>query len=215
MSRIVIDRFAGHGPDPADVIGDRAEVWKQLAQFHAGRAETTERELGSVAGQLLPLELRNLAARGEGFRHRLPVHLGQPGFGIEGFQMGRSAGHREPDHPPGLRDAVKGLDHARPAIVGRCGAQGLRPQQGREGECPHSLRSAAQEDAARLVLSAGLQPFLKRGPVHGQARVMVSCRFSRTRATLVHAARVAGSRSSGAGNAPVRSRRIAASGSAL
>ena len=58
--------------------------------------------LRAEADQLLALQLRDLLALGEGFRHGLAVHLGELGLVVESFEMRRAAGLVEEDDALGF-----------------------------------------------------------------------------------------------------------------
>ena len=61
-----------------------------------------KRVLWSEALEFLSLELGELLPLGQALGHRLAVHLGELRLGVEGFQVGWPARHREPDHALGL-----------------------------------------------------------------------------------------------------------------
>ena len=66
------------------------------------------------AFQRLALQLRDLLALGERFRHRLAVSLFELGLGVEGFQVRRPARHVEVNDPLGLGGMVERLHHSAP-----------------------------------------------------------------------------------------------------
>jgi hypothetical protein len=71
-----------------------------------------------TAGRSRParlLQLRDLLALGEGFGHRLAVHLGELGFVVEGFEMRGAAGLVEEDHALRLGGMVQRVTTPRPA----------------------------------------------------------------------------------------------------
>ena len=72
VRRIVIDLLGPHRADDADVVGDAADVREELADLLAGLAELLEAVLRAEADQRLALQLRDLLALGERFRHGLP-----------------------------------------------------------------------------------------------------------------------------------------------
>ena len=108
VGRIMINGLARHGTHPANLIGHRAQLGEEFTQFDTHFSEALEGQLRSVANQLLPLELGDLLTLSERLGHRLAVHLGQLGLGIEGFQMRRTTGHTQPNHPPCLRWKMQG-----------------------------------------------------------------------------------------------------------
>ena len=68
-----------------------ADLRKQFAHLLAGLAVLLKLVLRPEAGQRLPAKLRDLLPLGEGFRHRLAMHLGELRLVIERLQMGRPA----------------------------------------------------------------------------------------------------------------------------
>ena len=100
---IVIDLLGPHGAHDADIVGDAADVRKQLADLLAGFAELLEVVLRSEADQLrLPCScaicwpLVNDSGMG------LPFIFGELGLVVEGFQMRRAAGLIEEDDALGF-----------------------------------------------------------------------------------------------------------------
>ena len=74
-------------------------------------SELPEFDLRPKTDQLLPLKLGELLTLGKAFGHGLAVHCSQLRFGIENFQVRRSTGHRQPDHPFGLLWKWQWVDH--------------------------------------------------------------------------------------------------------
>ena len=150
VRRIVIDGFRGHGPHEADFVGGRADLLEQFADLRPG-VELLELQLRAVADEFGALQLRQLLALGHALRHRLAVHLGQHGLVVEGLQVGRSAGHRQPDHAFGFGGEVRRLQHAAPAP--RCGSgQQLRIHQRAQGHRAQPGGGQPQEAAPADVL---------------------------------------------------------------
>ena len=172
VGRIVIDGLARHGTHPANLIGHRAQLGEEFTQFDTGFPETLEGQLRSVANQLLSLELGDLLTLGERLGHRLAVHLRQLGLGIEGFQMRRTTGHTQPDHPPCLRWKVQ-WSHRATHCSGRAGRlKDPRLENRTQRQGTQALRRATQKQTSGLLLLKKLTDL--RGWAHGQERVMVS-----------------------------------------
>jgi len=147
MRRVVVDRLGGHRAHEADVVHDGAEVRKERADLGAVAAEALEGELGRVAEELLPLQLRELLAPGEALGHRLAVHRRQPRLRIEGLELRGPARHRQPDDAPHALRQGQRVD----GTAGRGGAEGGAVEQGRQRHAPHALGGAAEEGAAGEV----------------------------------------------------------------
>lgn len=181
----MIDGLGGHGTDQADAVEDRSNVWEQLADLGFGFSKPLEGKTWAVTDEFLALELGDLFSARERFRHGLPMHFAELRFGIEGFQMGRSAGHGEPDDAFGPGREVGGGDHAGPAIRSG-GSEDIGLEQGSEGEGADALGSASKECPAGLLLPVELAEFV--GGIH--ERVMVSWRLRMARAMSVQAAKI-------------------------
>src|SRR5438874_6348231 len=97
MGGIVVDGLRFHGANDAYVIGDRANLRKDLGDLLAVLAEFLELMLWTEAVELLPLQLRDWLPLGKGFGHRLPMHLGELGSIIKCLQMRWTARHVEID----------------------------------------------------------------------------------------------------------------------
>lgn len=145
MGGVVIDRVRVHAADEGDVVGDRAEVGEELADFGTGFTEFLEAPLRAEAFELLALELGELLALGEGVRHVLAVELGQLGFVVEGFEVGWAAGHGEPDDAFGFGREVGLGENAGPAVSGGGGAEEIRLEERaeREGSEAETLEEGA------------------------------------------------------------------------
>ena len=184
---------------------------EEFTQFDTHFSEALKGQLRSVANQLLSLELGDLLTFGERLGHRLAVHLGQLGLGIEGFQMRRTTGHTQPNHPPCLRWKVQGRHRSThcPGCARRL--KDSRLENGTQRHGAQALRRATQKQTSGLLLLKKLTDL--RGWAHGQERVMVSWRLRRARATSVQAAHWTGSKPAGVGALPVWVNFEAASGS--
>src|SRR5439155_13725549 len=71
VGRVMIDLLGEHRANNADLVGDTADVRKQLGNLLAGLAEFLEAVLGAEADERLPLQLGDLLSLGEGLRHLL------------------------------------------------------------------------------------------------------------------------------------------------
>ncbi len=91
MASVVIERMKQISSAASAICGNSSQISTPsgpiFLNFNCGPKQT----------RLLALELRQLLALGHALRHGLAVHLGQLGFPVEGFQVGRTAGHGEPD----------------------------------------------------------------------------------------------------------------------
>ena len=70
--------------------------------------------LGAKTLELLALELGDLLALGKRFRHGLTMEFGERWLVVEGFEVGHTAGHVQPDDPFGLGFEMQGIDCALP-----------------------------------------------------------------------------------------------------
>ncbi len=86
-------------------------MWKQFAYLKPRLAKPLESMLWPKAKQLLALQLGYLLSLGEGLRHRLAVHLGQFRLWIKRFEMRRSTGLIQKDHPLGFGLKMQRIDH--------------------------------------------------------------------------------------------------------
>ena len=91
--RIVVDRLGVHRADDADVVGDGANVRKDLRDLLAGFAEPPKPMLRPEAAQSLPLELRD----------RLPV-VKEAGIGCPSIcrSLGLKSKVSRCDGPPAM-----------------------------------------------------------------------------------------------------------------
>ena len=122
----MVDLFGVEGFDDADVIGDLADLRKDIADHLPAFSMTRKVVLGTEAFQLvrLALKLGNLLPLGDRLRHRLAVHLSKLRFVVERFEMRGTSGHVEPDHALAFRRDMNGQ-----GIPGPFGAEGILIQK--------------------------------------------------------------------------------------
>ncbi len=136
MASVFIERMMHN------LVGDRAEVGKQLANLLPRLAEPLEAELRREAIQLRPLKLGDRLALGERLRHRLAVEFGQLRLVVEGFQVRRPARLVEPDHPLCLGRKVQRIDHS--AAGQRIGIGGEPPRRSSSSDARAIVPSPAE-----------------------------------------------------------------------
>ncbi len=125
----------------ANVVHNRADVLEQLTNLDARLAELLELELRAVATQLLTLQLRDLFAFGETFRHRLFVHLRQLRLVIERLEVGGAARHGKPYDTLGFGRKMQRVHHARPFFFIGWGLESRGMQKSRIDERGKRQRS--------------------------------------------------------------------------
>ena len=103
----MIDLLGKHRADNADLVGDTADVRKQLGYLLAGLAELLEAVLRAEADERLALQLGDLLSFGEGLRHLLLVHVCELRLVVERLEVRRSAGHEEVNDTLGLRGKMR------------------------------------------------------------------------------------------------------------
>ncbi len=148
VRRIVIDGVGDHRADNAEIVGHRADVRKQLADFLARPTAPGKGKLRRKTSQLLILQLSNLLAFRERLGHRLPVQFGKLRFVIERLQVRRPASHIKEDDPFGAWRMVKRIHHAGPAWRGGNGAA----QEARVQQAPqrHQAEAGAAEKGSAI-----------------------------------------------------------------
>ena len=122
MRRIMIDLLGVHRADQTQIIRHSAQLLEMFAHFQTALAIPLESPLGAQTFEGLTLQLGQLLAFGETLRHVLPVQRGQLWFGIECFQMARSAGLIEIDDSLRSRGEVELIQNAAPAQPGGRGS---------------------------------------------------------------------------------------------
>ena len=142
--------------------------WPDLAEF-------LEAVLRAEADQRLALQLRDLLALGERFRHGLAVHLGELRLVVEGLQVRRAARLIEEDDALGLGRMMQRIDRAARCRAARAISE-FSPSRPRP-EMPWREERAAVE--YRDTSS---------GRIVSQFLVIVSCILRMARATVVIAA---------------------------
>ena len=132
-----------------------------------------------------------------------PSNCSEFRLGVEGFQMRRAARHAEPDDALGLLTQWQPIEDAAQRFGCRCCARRCDATRLASASAAQALRAATEERAPRELLGLVLIQF--RTKIHGllYERVMVSWRFSSTRATCVQAASSALSIAGGTGARPV------------
>jgi len=93
----MIDRVGRHRPNDTNVVGDRTEVGKQRTDFGLAVTKSFERKHRPETNQTLALQLGKLLSLCHAFGHRLAIKLCQFWLVIEGFELRRATGHRQPD----------------------------------------------------------------------------------------------------------------------
>ena len=136
---VVVDRLGDHRADDADLVGDGGDVGEDRADLLAAGPVASERVLGREADELLALELGDRHALRERLGHRLAVHPGELGLGVEGLQVRGAAGHVEVDDPLGPGGQMQRMDDARPSVA-------LRVRT-----CPPSRRFGSRSEASASV----------------------------------------------------------------
>ena len=139
MGRVVVDLLGRHRAHDADVVGDLADVGKQLGEVLAGLAVALERMLRTENPELLALQLRDLLVLGERLRHGLAIATGKLGLVVEELQVGRSTRHAQEDHPLDLCRAVRIARHA-----GR-GSEEIRSEELRQAQAAQAHGGPAEE----------------------------------------------------------------------
>ena len=112
----MVDGLRPRRPDDTELVSNRSDVRKDLADRLPALAEFLEGVLGAEAIELLALQLSDRLSLGIGLGHRLAVHLTELRLVIEGLEMRRSAGHVEMDNPLGLALEMQGIDDSLPVI---------------------------------------------------------------------------------------------------
>ena len=206
VGRIVIDGVGRHRADQADVAEHRADVGEERADFGAVGAHLRKGMLRAKAGQLLPLQLRELLSLRHALGHRLPVELCQLRLVVEGFEVRRPTGHRQPDHPLCPLRQRRLFKHASE----RRGLEQPWSRERRQSHATHTLGGASEKSPSGECIV-----LVNSRAMHAHGLVIVSWRFRRTRATWVQAASSTLSMSGGTAVRPVVSSDSAAAGLAL
>jgi len=87
VCRIVINLLGPHRAYNAAFVHDATDLREQFANHLARLAESPKTVCRSEANKLLTLELRDLLALRERFRHGLSGHLSQLGLIVEGLEV--------------------------------------------------------------------------------------------------------------------------------
>ncbi|MFM1944912.1 MAG: hypothetical protein RI897_3894 [Verrucomicrobiota bacterium] len=94
---VMVDLFRDHGADDADVVGHFGVIGEEVGDFLSIFAVAVEGGHGALGFERLALELGDGLAGGEGGGEGLSVELGEFGFIVERFEVGRASGHAEED----------------------------------------------------------------------------------------------------------------------
>ena len=146
----------------------RAEELRPWLRVHEGEALALDERLAGSAGRCSSIELRLV---------------------VEQLELARPAGHEQVDDVLGARREVAGLGRQRIGQGGgsRAACEPALVEQRGQRDAAEADRAAAEEVAARLLaeVRSGIEGRTWRHG--GHSRVMVSSRFSSTRATVVQA----------------------------
>src|ERR1700680_253548 len=115
MRGVMVDLLGKHGAHDTNVVGDAADVRKQLAYLLSRFAELLEAILRTETDERFALQLRDLLPLGERFRHLLLMHLGEFGFVVKRLQMRWAARLIEEDDPLRLGSMMQRIDYTAPA----------------------------------------------------------------------------------------------------
>ena len=201
VGRIVVDGLGLHRADDAEIVGDRADVREQLQISCPLLPNFWKANCGAKQVSLAPWSwamgwpLVNDSGMG------WPWSCGQLGLVVEGFQVRRPAGLVQPDHPLGLGGEVeriharRGSRHGLPAGPLPACQRFLGVQQRGQGHGAKAGGGLPEKRPTRDLFPSHvhqLAAFQSSAGEPRQSRVIVSCKFSITRATEVHAASSAG-----------------------
>ena len=170
-----------HRADQADVVGDRAEVRQEFAEFHPALAVTRElperpQHLGRRLGHVVVFQVA---------RELLPVPLREHRLGVEQVHLRRPAHHEEGDHRLGLGRARRLLGQEVERLVAEQGLDGrgeeavLAQERGEpehaEAEAAGFEEMTAGTEPVRKLSRHGGNGWWRGGP--GRASPAPRCRF--------------------------------------
>ena len=98
----MVELVGVHGADQRDVVRHRADVWQQVAEFHAALAVWLEFALGSHQHRRLLFDEGEPYVGGHFLGQRFAAQFVQLGLGIEEVDVTRCAGHENENTALGL-----------------------------------------------------------------------------------------------------------------
>jgi len=108
----VIDLVGMQRPDDTNIVGDAANVRKEVADLLAGLTVTVESGKWTETDQSLALQLRNWLPLRKTVGHRLAVEFGELGFVIEALQVRGPTRHTQKNHAFDFWWDVQRIDHS-------------------------------------------------------------------------------------------------------
>ena len=169
VRRVMVDLLGNQRAHHGDIVGHLGVPRQVIADVQSVFAMLAELDERPEALELFALKLRDGLPGRIGVGHRLAVKLRQFGFGVEGFEMGRSAGHAEKNDSldAGRSDRMGMGEHT---LVGKQRGERGAAQSDSAGrqERPSMLSHEPLSD--ELVASGCFGQIQKRPGDHGPGR---------------------------------------------